>query len=150
MDRGEQLEPGHQQRTVSRECHHRNVGPSELCPDCRGGLVDGPRGGLSINRRCTGCAKWFNFHGPNGELGVERLTAERDRVLIRLGERELEADVVVRSTDERGLALFFGVGQELQITPNTVAVGMLTVYLCDDGIWREFLTSTEITVLPLS
>ncbi len=134
-----------------------NLDPDELriarqglCPDCRAALVDGPRGGLSINRRCTGCEKWFNFLGPNGELGVERLTATRDRVLIRLGTKELEADVVLRSTNARGLALFFGFGQELQIAPNTVAVGMLTVYLCADGIWRETLTNTEIIVLPLS
>jgi len=47
-----------------------------MCPDCGFGLVDGPRGGLSVNWHCQmlDCGSRFNFLGPHAELGIDRIT----------------------------------------------------------------------------
>ena len=41
------------------------------CPDCGGGLLEGPTGGLSVNVKCSLCGAKFNEMGP---FGVERIS----------------------------------------------------------------------------
>jgi hypothetical protein len=43
-----------------------------ICPDCHGGLLLGPRGGMSINVRCEKCKHEFNVPPP-GTFLVERI-----------------------------------------------------------------------------
>jgi len=55
------------------------------CPDCGELLLNGPRGGLSINRYCSnaGCGSRFNFLGPRAELGIDRITDAMPRAKSR-------------------------------------------------------------------
>jgi hypothetical protein len=43
----------------------------EACPDCTTPLLEGPRGGMSVNYACSACGSKFNDMGP---FGIERLS----------------------------------------------------------------------------
>jgi hypothetical protein len=45
----------------------------KCCPDCGGGLREGPHGGLSVNWVCNRCARVFN----DTVFGVDRIVEER-------------------------------------------------------------------------
>lgn len=138
----------------------RNLDGDELaaaregaCPDCGSGpLLNGPRGGMSINRYCPNpaCGSWFNFWGPLGELGVERIGVRAERVLLVVGERSIEADVVLRSANGRSMALSFD--GAIDMTPRATAVGMVMLLQAVDGTWTEIVTGmpVEIRSLPSS
>jgi len=129
-----------------------------LCPDCTSLalLVDGPRGGLSINRHCTACGARFNFLGPYGELGVERIAGARPRrfLLAVIGELRF-AEVAVTAAfgaDGRAMLLMtvdrpvvFG---ELDPVTATDIVPVLQLY---NGKWIELVTGSSVAfaeVLP--
>jgi len=44
------------------------------CPDCHGDLMEGPRGGVSVNVKCSNplCGHEFNVP-PKGMFSVERI-----------------------------------------------------------------------------
>jgi len=43
----------------------------EKCPDCKGKLLRGPEGGMSLNCKCSKCGAEFNIMGM---LGIHRIS----------------------------------------------------------------------------
>lgn len=71
---------GPQDRTPSDPSGHFHPWEMEplsrgRCPDCGGGLLVGPRGGLSMNVRCEDCGNEFNIC----PLGRDRVMGHRLR-----------------------------------------------------------------------
>jgi hypothetical protein len=54
------------------------------CPDCGGGLCEGPRGGMSVNYACMECYSEFNLIWVLGMVVGERISDKGPR---QLGDR---------------------------------------------------------------